>query len=147
LETFDPKEPAKTLPLLIQAWEAMDRVGARPDWAPNINPWIDVKRRELAEAIRGCAGIAIDVAASDSAVVPGGEIPVSVTVVNRSDYPFTLQTVASRYANPSKGVGKKLENNQPIKTDITMKLPEDFTLSQPYWLAKPMTKGTLQLRF
>src|SRR5258706_1038476 len=142
LETFDPKEPAKTLPLLIQAWEAMDRVGARPDWAPNINPWIDVKRRELAEAIRGCAGIAIDVAASDSAVVPGGEIPVSVTVVNRSDYPFTLQPVASRYANPSRGVGKKLENNQPIKPDITIKLPEDFAISQPYWLANPPTKGT-----
>ncbi len=141
-DTFDPKSPAKSLPLLLQAWEAMDRVGARPEWAPNINPWIEVKRRELLEAIRGCAGIAIDVAASDSAVVPGGEIPVSVTVVNRSDFPFTLQTVGSRYANPSKGVGKKLENNQPVKTDITIKLPEDFTLSQPYWLARPMTKGT-----
>lgn len=141
-DTFDPKAPAKTLPLLLQAWEAMDRVGARPEWAPNVNPWIEVKRRELAEAIRGCAGISIDVAAGDSAVVPGGEIPVSVTVLNRSDYPFILQTVASRYANPSKGVGKKLGNNQPIKTDLTIKVPDDLPTSQPYWLRNPTTKGT-----
>ncbi len=141
-DSFDPKAPAKTLPLLLQAWEAMDRVGARPEWAPNVNPWIEVKRRDLAEAIRGCAGISIDVAAGDSAVVPGGEIPVSVTVLNRSDYPFILQTVASRYANPSKGVGRKLENNQPIKTDLTIKVPEDLPTSQPYWLRNPATKGT-----
>jgi LmbE family N-acetylglucosaminyl deacetylase len=140
-DTFDPKSPQKTISLLIQAWEAMDRVGARPEWAPNINPWIAIKRRELAEAIRGCAGISIDVAASDSAVVPGAEIPISVTVVNRSDYPFILQTVASLYANPSKGVGKKLENNQPIKTDLTVKLPADFATSQPYWLRLPPSKG------
>jgi LmbE family N-acetylglucosaminyl deacetylase len=141
-DTFDPKAPAKTLPLLLQAWEAMDRVGARPEWAPNVNPWIEVKRRELAEAIRGCAGISIDVAASDSAVVPGAEIPVSVSVINRSDFPFVLQTIGSRYANPSKGIGRKLANNQPIKTDLTIKVPDDFPISQPYWLRKPPTKGT-----
>jgi LmbE family N-acetylglucosaminyl deacetylase len=140
-DTFDPKNPSKSLPLLLQAWEALDRLGAQPAWAPMANPWIAVKRRELAEAIRGCAGISIDVAAGDSAVVPGGEIPVSVTVVNRSDYPFTLQTVGSRFANPSKGVGKKLENNQPVKTDISIKLPTDFATSQPYWLRQPPTKG------
>jgi LmbE family N-acetylglucosaminyl deacetylase len=141
-DTFDPKTPAKSLPLLLQAWEAMDRVGARPEWAPNLNPWIEVKRRDLAEAIRGCAGISIDVSASDSAVVAGAEIPVSVTVINRSDFPFILQTVASRYANPSKGVGKKLENNQPIKTELVIKVPDDFPISQPYWLRHPTTKGT-----
>jgi LmbE family N-acetylglucosaminyl deacetylase len=140
-DTFDPKNPSKSLPLLLQAWEALDRLGAQPAWAPMANPWIAVKRRDLAEAIRGCAGISIDVAAGDSAVVPGGEIPVSVTVVNRSDYPFTLQTIGSRFANPSKGVGKKLENNQPIKTDVTIKLPDDFATSQPYWLRQPPSKG------
>jgi LmbE family N-acetylglucosaminyl deacetylase len=140
-DTFDPKNPAKTLPLLLQASEMMDRIGAQPEWAPRTNPWIEVKRRELMEAIRGCAGISIDVSASDSAVTRGGEIPVSVTVVNRSDFPFALQTVGSRYANPSKGVGKRLLNNVPIKTDITIKVPDDYELSQPYWLRKPPSKG------
>src|SRR5947209_2637973 len=128
-DTFDPSDPSKTLPLLLQANELMDRLAATEAWTPKANPWIDVKRRELLDAIRGCAGLAIDVAAADSSVTPGSTINVSVTVINRSDFPFVLQTVGSRYADPSKGVGAKLANNVPVKTDITIKLPADFPIS------------------
>jgi len=140
-DTFDPKAPQKSIPLLLQALDALDRLGASPAWAPRVNPWIAVKRRDLLDAIRGCAGLAIDVSAADSSVVPGGEVPISVTVVNRSDYPFMLQMIASRYANPGKGVGKPLKNNEPIKTDLSFKVPDDMPISQPYWLQKPPGKG------
>jgi LmbE family N-acetylglucosaminyl deacetylase len=141
-DTFDSNNPSKSLPLLLQAHDLMDRAGATDAWAPRVNPWLEVKRRELLEAIRGCAGISIDVAAADSSVTPGGSINVGVTVINRSDYPFTLQTVGSRYADPSKGVGAALKNNVPVKTDVTIKLPADFPVSQPYWLQQPPQKGT-----
>jgi LmbE family N-acetylglucosaminyl deacetylase len=141
-DTFDPKAPAKTIPLLLQANDLIDRLGATGAWAPSVNPWIAVKHRELLEAIKSCAGLSFDISAADSSVVAGAEIPVSVTVVNRSDYPFTLQTIGSRYANPSKGVNAKLANNVPVKTDISIKLPDDFPMSQPYWLQEPATKGS-----
>jgi LmbE family N-acetylglucosaminyl deacetylase len=140
-DTFEPKNPTKSIPLLLQALDGLDHLGATPAWNPRVNPWIAIKRRDLLEAIRGCAGISIDVSAADSSVVPGGEIPVSVTVVNRSDYPFGLQMIAGRYASPGKGVGQPLKNNQPIKTDITIKVPDDMPISQPYWLQKPPGKG------
>jgi LmbE family N-acetylglucosaminyl deacetylase len=139
--TFDLKSPEKSIPLLLQASDALDRLGASPAWSARVTPWIDVKRRELLEAIRGCAGLSIDVAAADSSVVPGGELPISVSVVNRSDYPLTLQMVASFYANPSKGVLQPLKNNQPVKTDLSIKMPDDAEISQPYWLQKPPGKG------
>ena len=141
-DTFDPNAPAKTIPLLLQADELMDRLGATDAWSPRANPWLAVKRRELLDAIRACAGLSIDVAAADSSVTPGSPINVSVTVVNRSDYPFTLQSVGSRYADPSKGVGAALKNNVPVKTDLTIKLPPDFPISQPYWLQQPPQKGS-----
>ncbi|MEO6258937.1 MAG: PIG-L family deacetylase [Thermoanaerobaculia bacterium] len=141
-DTFDASSPQKSIPLLMQAVELLDRLGASEAWSPRANPWIEVKRRDLVEAIRGCAGLAIDVSASDSTVVPGAEIPVNVTVVNRSDYPFTLQTVASRYANPSKGVNAELKNNVPVKTELSIKVPADFPISQPYWLQAPTGKGS-----
>jgi len=140
-DEFDPKQPSKSLPLLLQTWDELDRLGANDSWSPRVNPWIAVKRRELLNVIRGAAGLSIDVSATESSVVPGGEIPVNVTVVNRSDYPFVLSTVGSRYGNPSKGVGKTLANNQPIKTEIKIKLPDDFEYSQPYWLEAPPSKG------
>jgi LmbE family N-acetylglucosaminyl deacetylase len=139
-DTFDPKNPAKTIPLLLQAYDLLDRLRAGGAWANT--PWTDVKMRDLQTAIRACAGISIDVAAGDSSVSAGNSIPVSVTVINRSDYPFTLSMVASRYADPSKGVNAPLTNNVPVKTDLSIKLPADFPTSQPYWLQKPPNKGS-----
>jgi len=141
-DTFDPKAPEKSIPLLLDAAAMLDRLGARPEWSPKINPWIEVKRNELMRAIAGCAGLAIDVSAADSSVVAGRELKVSVSVINRSGYPFTLQTVGSRYASPSLAVGKPLANNVPLKTDITIKVPADTPVSQPYWLRKPPLKGS-----
>jgi LmbE family N-acetylglucosaminyl deacetylase len=140
-DTFDLRSPEKSIPVLLQASDALDRLGASPAWSARVTPWIEVKRRELLEAIRDCAGLSIDVAAADSSVVPGGDLPISVSVVNRSDYPLTLQMVASLYANPSKGVLQPLKNNQPVKTDLSIKMPGDAETSQPYWLQKPPGKG------
>lgn len=139
-DTFDPKNPSKTIPLLLQAYDLIERLGAGGAWTSH--PWTGVKLRDLQNVIRACAGLSIDVAAADSSVTAGSSIPVSVTVVNRSDYPFTLSMVASRYADPSKGVNTPLLNNQPVKTDLSIKLPSDFPISQPYWLQKPPFKGS-----
>jgi len=140
-DSFDPDKPAASVPALLQALDGLNRLAAIPEWNADADPWIAVKRRELLDAIRDCAGIAIDVAAADSAVVPGGEIPVSVTVVNRSDYPFRLSLVGSLYAQPSKAPGTALENNKPVKTDLVLKVPADAAYSQPYWLQRPPSKG------
>ncbi len=141
-DSFDPKDPSKSIPLLLQASDAMDRLGAGPAWSTRLNPWLPIKRAELLDAIRACAGLAIDVSAGDSSVNPGGEVPITVTVVNRSDYPFVLSTVATLYANPGKAPGAKLQNNVPVKTEISIKLPADMPYSQPYWLVQPPSKGT-----
>src|SRR5206468_596273 len=70
------------------------------------------------------------------------DLKVTVSVINRSDYPFTLQTVGSRYGDPSMAVGKRLANNVSLKTDINIKLPADTPVSQPYWLRKAPLKGS-----
>jgi LmbE family N-acetylglucosaminyl deacetylase len=139
-DTFDPKNPSKSIPLLMQANDLLERLAAGGAWTSH--PWPDVKMRDLQNVIRACAGLSIDVAAADSSLTAGSSIPVSVTVVNRSDYPFTLSMVASRFADPSKGVNVPLLNNQPVKTDLSIKLPSDFAISQPYWLQKPPLKGS-----
>ncbi|HUP61083.1 MAG TPA: PIG-L family deacetylase [Thermoanaerobaculia bacterium] len=137
-DTFDPDKPSASLPLLLDAWDALVRLGVDP--AVQKNVWFHVKRDELLEVIRDCAGIAIDVAAAESFVVNGGELSVSVTVVNRSDYPFHLSLVGSPYANPNFAPGTKLENNKPVKTDLKLRAFE-YGISQPYWLQKPITGG------
>jgi LmbE family N-acetylglucosaminyl deacetylase len=145
-DTFDEKNPAGTVPLLIDALNAIARLRATPEWSLQKKPWIERKEQDLLEAIRDCAGIAIDVAAAESAIAPGGELPVSVTVVNRSDYPFRLSMVASLLASPSKAPGTALENNKPVKTDLVLRVPAQMTYSQPYWLERdPKTQGLFEV--
>lgn len=140
-DTFDPKKPSASVPLLLQALNALTQLRATPAWSDTNKPWLPGKEREILDAIRDCAGIAIDVAAGDSTVTPGGELPVSVTVVNRSDYPFRLAMVSSLYAKPGKAPGTALENNKPVKTDLVLQIPTQQAYSQPYWLAQDPTKG------
>ncbi|MEA2165118.1 MAG: hypothetical protein QOK37_3245 [Thermoanaerobaculia bacterium] len=139
-DTYDPKDPSKTIPLLLQAYDRLALLGGSGPWSSH--PWPGVKLRDLQNAIKACAGMSIDVAAGDSSVTAGGTIPISVSVVNRSDYPFTLSMVASRYADPSKGMSTLLTNNIPVKTDLNIKVPADFPMSQPYWLQKPPLRGS-----
>ena len=139
--TFDEDRPSATVPLLIEALRAVEQLRATPEWSDKQKPWLEAKRMDILDAIRDAAGIAIDVSASDSAVVENGELPVSVTVVNRSDYPFRLSMVASRFANPSKAPGTPLENNKPVKTDLVMKIPARHAPTQPYWLERDPKKG------
>jgi LmbE family N-acetylglucosaminyl deacetylase len=136
---FDVKNPAKSIPALLQSLDMLERLGASD--ATRGNPWIDLKKNEIQAVILECAGIAIDVSATESSVVPGQPLNLSVSVVNRSDYPFILSTVASLYANPGKAPGAALKNNQPVKTDITIQLPADYEITRPYWLRETPEKG------
>lgn len=145
-DAFDPKSPQASVPLLIQALNALEQLRALPEWSDVQKPWLETKRLAILDAIRDCAGIAIDVAAADSTVSPGGELPVSVTVVNRSDYPFRLSMVASLVANPSKAPGTRLENNKPVKTDLVLKLPSAHPSTQPYWLVDAPEKGLYKVQ-
>jgi len=143
---FDPDNPQASVPQLLKAYALLDGPLAA-EWPAKSMPWLETKKRELLEVIRDAAGIAIDVAAAESATTPGAELPVSVTVVNRSDYPFRLSMVASLHANPSVAPGTLLENNKPVKTDLKIKLPPRFAYTQPYWLEDPpKTQGLFAVR-
>lgn len=139
-DTFDPDNPQASLPKLLQAYALLDGP-LTAEWPTKSVPWLDAKKREMLEVIRDAAGIAIDVSAKDSLTTPGAELPVNVTVVNRSDYPFRLSMVASLHANPSVAPGTLLENNKPVTTEIKIKLPARFDYTQPYWLEHPPAKG------
>lgn len=144
-DTFDQDNPQASVPVLLKAYALLDGP-LTATWSPKSIPWLETKKRELLEVIRDCAGIAIDVAASQPTTTPGAELPVSVTVVNRSDYPFRLSMVASLHASPSVAPGALLENNKPVKTDIKIKLPARFDYTQPYWLVEPPQKGLYTVR-
>ena len=139
-DTFDEKDPAKSVPILLEALTDLEKVplNERP-------PIVRTKIADLEDAIRACAGISIDVQAADSMVVPGNELPVSVTVINRSDIPFRLMGAGATYTTATT-VDQPLKNNVPVKVDVKVRVPADAKYSQPYWLQEAPAKGAFTVK-
>jgi len=134
---FEPDAPAASIPALLEALVELDRLRATPEWSDIRKPWLGGKRRDLLDAVRDCAGLAIDVAAESSTVVPGGLLPVGVTVVQRSDHPFRLVEVSSPIARAAQAPGMALENNRPVEVALELAVPVSQPFSRPYWLERP----------
>ncbi|HVF50693.1 MAG TPA: PIG-L family deacetylase [Pyrinomonadaceae bacterium] len=132
--TYNPANPQATLPLLVRAHAALARL-------PDGDVWVAVKRRELLDVIRACSGLWLEAIAADFNATPGGEIKINTTLVNRSDFPLRLESVGLPFDAPAKTVGAELKNNQPVRTELALRIPADAPFSQPYWLRDAQTRG------
>src|SRR5581483_9905355 len=75
IRNFEPKHPEKAIPLLAQA---------RPLIAAIDDPLAKAKLAELDEALALCAGIWAEAQAEKPEAIPGEDMKVTVTVLNRS---------------------------------------------------------------
>jgi LmbE family N-acetylglucosaminyl deacetylase len=133
---FDPSNPAKTVPLLIRAKKLMAELH---------QPTVDLKLRELNEAIVQCAGLWLDATADKYAVVPGGEIKFTATALSRDRLTIQLKSVEidgiARAATKDK-FGKSLPLNEAETFTFTATIPANQHYSQPYWLSEPKQGDT-----
>ena len=141
-DEFRDDAPSATVPTLLSALDVLDRLAKQEEWKSN--PWPAVKRAELLTAIRDCAGLSIETSAPESSVVRGADLPVTVTVVNRSALPFVLADVSSRWSSPTVP-NAKLAENVPVEAKVVMKVAPNAEATQPYWLRKPPSAGEFVL--
>ena len=76
-ERFDPRDPARSLPQLLEAYAEMKRL------EPTV--WVEVKQKEILGLIQACAGLWMEAISTDFAAAPGDVVTVNTTLVNRSD--------------------------------------------------------------
>ncbi|MEK7317016.1 MAG: PIG-L family deacetylase [Candidatus Eisenbacteria bacterium] len=141
---FDPNAPQRIVPLLIRARAAMRAMGT--------DPWVLVKRRELDDVIRSCAGLWMEAIAARPFALSGGSVPVNVSLLSRSDLAVTLSQVAS----PSGAVlrdtvdstrslaNRALARNIPVEGTVTVPLPKRLLTTQPHWLRQRPGAGAYQ---
>ncbi|MBA3716321.1 MAG: PIG-L family deacetylase, partial [Pyrinomonadaceae bacterium] len=132
---YRPANAQATLPLLVRAHAAMSKL-------PADDPWVAGKRRKLLEVIRACAGLWVEAVSTEAATTPGGKVRVTMTLVNRSDYPFRVESIMPPFGASPQTVNADLKNNQPLSTPLTVRVPAGAVVSQPYWLRSAPSKGT-----
>ncbi|HET9950507.1 MAG TPA: PIG-L family deacetylase [Candidatus Eisenbacteria bacterium] len=143
---FEPSAPHRILPILARARAAMRRLGD--------DPWAALKRRELDDVIRSCAGLWLEAIARDPAARPGGKLRVTVSALNRSAAAVTLRAVelphgaTVRAAADSNAVlrDRPLPTNMPVDGAATVPLPPSAEITQPYWLRGRPSQGADDVR-
>jgi hypothetical protein len=129
--SFDPAHPAKIVPLLLKAQKLMAELH---------HPVVDLKRRELSDAIALCSGLWLDATVDKYAVIAGDALKLNATAINRDRLPIEVQSV--EVEGMSQKVSTKtgptaLPYNEPKTLPLSVNVPKDQPLSQPYWLREP----------
>ncbi len=141
-QAFDPAQPAALLRLLAKAHAA---IAALPS-----DPRVDAKRAEILEVMRSCAGLWIEADAATPSTIPGARLPVTITVLNRSEAGATLDGVDLPFGATAKVGGAAIARtalapNQPVNAEATIPLPADTPITQPYWLRSAALKGSFEV--
>lgn len=121
---YRPERPSETLGLLLKAKAALEKMP--PD------PWVDVKRGELVEAIRCSAGLWAEAIADRPAAAPGDQVPVTATLVARGTGAVSIKGLV--LDGTSVALDRKLAPNEPLAETRPIRIPAGTPPTQPAWL-------------
>lgn len=145
-ERFDPNAPQRIVPILVRARAAMRALGN--------DPWVVVKLRELDDVIRSCAGLWLEAIATRPFALPGGSVPVTVSLLTRSDVPVALSQVVMPYGAALRDASdstrsfanRPLSRNIPLEGTATVSLAKNANTTQPHWLRQRPGAGAYRVR-
>jgi len=132
-ERFDPRDPARSLPQLLEAYAEMKRL------EPTV--WVEVKQKEILGLIQACAGLWMEAISTDFAAAPGDAVTVNTTLVNRSTFAFRLKSISFENLDVSSAQDVVLEDNTPHTVESSIQIPGGYPTSQPYWLRESPGKA------
>src|SRR5688572_11147748 len=132
VQQFDPKDPSLSIPALLQIKSAIEKL---PE-----NAYKAQKLVEVQELIKSCAGLFLEATATQNTSSPGEKIEVNAIAVNRTSTNVSLEKIS---VDP---VNQIIPVNQPLTKElntnkISVNLPADLPVSQPYWLQQSGTEG------
>ncbi|MFC1725287.1 PIG-L family deacetylase [candidate division KSB1 bacterium] len=133
LNTYDPQNPSGSVQTLLSVLKEINKLGN--------NYWAEIKRHDLIEVIRACAGLWLEAIADDYAAAPGDNINAAVTIVNRSKYPFRIDNISFPGIISDTKIDVLTKNNDPVTIKKTLKIPIEYAISQPYWLIESSKTG------
>jgi LmbE family N-acetylglucosaminyl deacetylase len=131
---FDFLAPAKTTEKLLEIYKS---IAALPE-----NHFKAQKLKECLQLIMQCNGIYFEASAQQNTVSPGEQLRIFSNTVNRGALPVKLESISiNGICSKDSSINKDLEYNKAFETAISLKIPSDAPISQPYWLKENPEKG------
>ena len=126
IKDFDDENPSKSLENLFTIYEMINGL--------KDNYWREVKLKEITELIRSCAGIWVEAITENEFVSIGDTLKVKASIINRSDLDLVLNKIKMNFLNDQKQFSDILKSGEIISKNYYLYIPENASLSQPYWL-------------
>ncbi len=134
LEHYDMKQPAASVPALLDARTAITKAG--DDF------WLREKAAAVEKIIAACLGLHLEANADKPAVQPGETISLGLEAINRSTVPVKLKSVRVLQDGEVTPLDAPLAQDALFTKKLSVPLPASLPFSQPYWLREPATLGT-----
>ena len=130
---FDPENPHFILDELISARKELINL---PD-----QYWKQVKLEEIDELILAVTGTFMKLTTEQESFALGDSISVSGELINRSPAKVTLSSINFNLGGDTFLFNLNLNENQANEMNFSLTIPDDFPISQPYWLIEDGTDG------
>lgn len=127
---FDFKDPSKSVPELIKAYQLIQKL--------EDDHWRGIKTEEIKNIIANCSGLFLEATSVSATAVAGENLEFNTEAINRSAIPVRLNSV--NIGGNHFSFDSNLKNNQIFKSENTIGIPENKSSTTPYWLNE---KGTL----
>lgn len=133
IKSFNPIDPSASIPKLLQVRNSIKQV--------KDDHWKIQKLKELDNIILQCAGIFADAFTGRSQFINGDRMSVSVQLINRSDFPVTVNNISFMKADTSANLN--LQKNKIFSYNTSAIVSNDIT--QPYWLNNFTDNGSFNV--
>jgi LmbE family N-acetylglucosaminyl deacetylase len=127
LKQFDFLSPERNIPQLLQIKKLLD--GLNPE-----QPWIQEKQVQINDIILDALGTKAEFLASKALSFPSEKVNASLVINNPSG--TSLRVSSFNYLSQAISIDQDLKDNENLHRDLSLELPEDYPVSQPYWIEK-----------
>lgn len=127
---FDFKDPSKSVPELIRAYELIQKLEDKH--------WREIKSEEIKNIIVACAGLYMEAVSTSTTAVAGESLKINLEAINRSELSIKLNSVEIN--DKVFSFNSYLTNNKILKSENSIQIPSNKIPTTPYWLNE---KGSL----
>ncbi|MEO6406922.1 MAG: PIG-L family deacetylase [Ferruginibacter sp.] len=134
LDNYNPTNPSSSVQALSQLFGLVQQ--------QNNSYWKEQKLKELSKLIEAASGIFMDATTTTPYAVKGDSLKIAIVINNRSG--VNIKNASIRYGDLVIAL-PLIEKNKNASTLLSVLIPANAKLTQPYWLEKEMNHGSFNV--
>lgn len=132
INDFSFQHPQNSLPQLVNIYKTLEN-------SPR-GYWRDQKIEQVKQIIKECTGLYMEATTRTMFAVQGDSLQVNFVSDNRLGANVKISSILVR--DKTFSFDDQLPVDENVSHSITVLIPSDAQISQPYWLVEPMNKGS-----